>query len=51
MEKFVIKKDGKKCEFTMDVTSNGIKMMTKGKDCKKLLGKEHFKEMEIGMGD
>jgi len=49
--KMKIKRDGMKCEIEMKETSKGIKMKTKGKQCKKLMGKEYFKETEIEMGD
>lgn len=51
MEKFVIKKDGKKCEVFIKETSNGIKAMTKGSDCKKLLGKSYFRNQEVQIRD
>ena len=46
-EKFIITKDGKKCKIEINENSKGIKVKTKGEGCKKLLGKDYFKE--IGM--
>lgn len=37
-EKFYLKKDGKKCEMEVIETSNGIKVKTRGKGCKSLMG-------------
>lgn len=50
-EAFTLKKDGKKCKIKIIEKSNGIKMKTEGKDCKKLLGKDYFKDIEMGVED
>jgi len=44
---FKIKKDGKECKVKFKETKNGMKIETEGEDCKKIMGKEFFKEMEV----
>ena len=46
-EEFVFKKDGEKCKMVIKETSKGVKIRTEGKGCKKIMGKEYFKEVEM----
>lgn len=51
MPKFIIKKDGRKCEIKVIDRGDGFKLKTNGEGCKKVLGKDYFKEMEMDFED
>ena len=45
--KVKIIQDGKKCEYIMSETKKGFRVKTQGKNCKKMLGKDYFEEVQM----
>lgn len=50
-QKITLKKDGKKCEISFKETKKGLKAETSGSGCKKIMGKDYFKDMELNFPD
>ncbi len=41
-QRIVLKKNGQKCEIEYKLTDKGMSATTKGKACKKIMGKDYF---------